>query len=78
MQSTPRAHTLNMWLPTPVMAAATKPATKPVTKPATKPSGIWMKDEPSVVVEPSFLCKEEREYRAMIERRHNFFGRDYS
>ena len=86
MQSAPKAHTLSMWLPMSVMTAATKPvtatkpATKPVTatKPATKPSGIWMKDEPSVVVVPCFLSKEEREYRAMIERRHNFFGRDYS
>jgi hypothetical protein len=95
MQSAPRAHTLSMWLPKPVMEAA-KPATKPAaTKPAAKPaatkpaatkpaatkqpiSSIWMKDEPSVVVVPSFLSKEEREWQDYLDRQDNFFGRDYS
>jgi hypothetical protein len=64
---------------------AAKPATKPATKPAAKPaatkqpiSSIWMKDEPSVVVVPSFLSKEEREWQDYLDRQDNFFGRDYS
>jgi len=86
MQSAPRAHTLSMWLPKPVMEAAKPAATKPAAKPAaTKPaatkqpiSSIWMKDEPSVVVVPSFLSKEEREWQDYLDRQDNFFGRDYS
>jgi len=83
MQSAPKAYTLSMWLPTPVMKAATKPATKPAaTKPAaTKPvitSSVWMKDEPSVVVAPCFYSKEELEWQAKMDRRYNFYGRDFS
>lgn len=80
MQSAPKAHTLSMWLPTPVMKAATKPATKPAAKPAATglTSSVWMKDEPSVVVAPCFYSKEELEWQAKMDRLDNFYGRDYS